>query len=90
MISTWSLSCPRLPLEQVLGLQLHVSAPEDTILVKLRWASLSGGSEKQFTDALRVYQVQGATLDLGYLNHWASRLGVVDLWQRVRSEAEPA
>ncbi len=26
---------------------------EDTILMKLRWAKLSGGSEKQFTDALR-------------------------------------
>ncbi len=74
--------------EQILGLQLNVSAPEDTILVKLRWAQLSGGSEKQFTDALRVYEVQGINLDLDYLNHWASRLGIVDLWQRVRSEAE--
>src|SRR5208282_1210243 len=60
--------------EQVLGLQLNVSAPEDTILVKLRWAKLSGGSEKQFTDALRVYEVQGNKLDFDYLNQWASRL----------------
>jgi hypothetical protein len=28
-----------------------------TILMKLRWAALSGGSERQFTDALRVYEV---------------------------------
>jgi len=26
--------------------------------MKLKWAELSGGSEKQYTDALRVYEVQ--------------------------------
>lgn len=76
--------------EPVLGLPLQVSAPEDTILAKLRWAKLSGGSEKQFTDALRIYEVQGSNLDLDYLNHWASQLGVEDLWRRVLSEAELA
>jgi len=40
--------------EEFMGLRLRVSAPEDTILAKLRWAKLPGGSEKQFTDALRV------------------------------------
>ncbi len=38
-----------------------------TILAKLRWAKLSGGSEKQFTDALRVFEVQAGELDLDYL-----------------------
>ena len=37
-----------------LGLRLAVSGPEDTILMKLRWAQESGGSEKQITDALRA------------------------------------
>ena len=31
--------------EECMGVQLQVSSPEDTILVKLRWAQLSGGSE---------------------------------------------
>lgn len=75
--------------EQILGVELKVSTPEDTILAKLRWAKLSGGSEKQFTDCLRVYEVQGSTLDLDYLNIWSNQLGVVDLWQRVQSEARP-
>jgi len=39
--------------EHVLGVTLVVSSPEDTILAKLRWAKLSGGSEKQFRDALK-------------------------------------
>ena len=67
----------------VLGLRFPVSAPEDTILMKLRWAELSGGSQKQFTDALRVYEVQHGVLDLDYLNEWAIRLGIDSLWQRL-------
>lgn len=54
--------------ENVLGMTLKVSSPEDTILAKLRWAALSGGSEKQFIDALRVYEVQSGKLDMEYLS----------------------
>jgi hypothetical protein len=75
--------------EEILGLRLSVSRPEDTILAKLRWAKLSGGSEKQFTDALRVYEVQRPILEIDYLNRWASQLGVDDLWHRLQSEAKP-
>ncbi len=53
--------------EDVLGIRVLVSAPEDTVLAKLRWAKLSGGSEKHFIDALRVYEVQFGVLDLDYL-----------------------
>lgn len=45
------------------GAWLHVSRPEDTILMKLRWAAMLGGSDKQFVDALRVYEVQHGRLD---------------------------
>jgi len=74
--------------QHVLELTLQVSTPEDTILAKLRWAKLSGGSEKQFTDALRVFEVQGSLLDLDYLDDWASRLNVDELWQRLLAEAK--
>jgi hypothetical protein len=74
---------------EALGFPFPVSAPEDTILMKLHWAKLSGGSQKQFTDALRVYEVQYGVLDLDYLNEWASRLGVESLWLRLRDEATP-
>lgn len=36
------------------GVVVFVSRPEDTILQKLRWSELSGGSEKQFGDAKAV------------------------------------
>jgi hypothetical protein len=74
--------------EAVLGMNLFVSAPEDTILAKLRWARLSGGSEKQFRDALRVYELQNETLDLDYIRDWAVKLGVASDWERIVREAE--
>ncbi|MFC1521132.1 hypothetical protein ACFL6Y_01855 [Elusimicrobiota bacterium] len=74
--------------EQFMGIKMSVSSPEDTILAKLRWARLSGGSEKQFTDALRVYEVQCEKLDMTYLERWAKTLEVEDLWQRLKGEAQ--
>lgn len=70
-------------------LEVAVSSPEDTILAKLRWARMSGGSEKQFGDALHVFEVQGSTLDIEYLEHWSVTLDVVELWTRLQDEAEP-
>lgn len=74
--------------EEVFGTRLKVSAPEDTILQKLRWAALTGGSEKLYGDALRVYEVQQARLDQDYLAEWSRLLGVETQLARIRSEAE--
>ena len=74
--------------EEFTGLKMQVSTPEDTILAKLRWAKLSGGSEKQFTDALRVYEVQYGELNIDYLKHWVKKLDVESLWKRLVNEAE--
>jgi len=54
----------------------------------LRWAKLSGGSEKQFTDALRVYEVQYGKLDINYLEQWVKKLNIESLWKRLVNEAE--
>ncbi len=76
--------------EKFMELKMQVSSPEDTILAKLRWTKLSGGSEKQFTDALRVYEVQYGKLDIDYLEHWAKKLDVESLWKRLTDKAEIA
>ncbi len=70
-----------------LGLRLVVSAPEDTILMKLRWSALSGGSQKQLDDATGVYEFQGDVLDQGYLDRWALALDVADALAEVRRRA---
>ena len=76
--------------EEFMGTEMQVSSPEDTILAKLRWAKLSGGSEKQFTDALRVYEVQYDRLDIDYLERWVEKLDIKSLWKRITDEAETA
>jgi hypothetical protein len=75
--------------EEYAGTKLRISRPEDTILMKLRWSELSGGSERQYLDALRVYEVQHGTLEHPYLDHWAHTLGVDALYQRLKAEAKP-
>jgi len=73
--------------EAVFGIRLKVSSPEDTILAKLRWAKLAGGSDRYVRDALGVYEVQAQTLDTAYLDEWARRLGVEDLLEQVQRAA---
>jgi hypothetical protein len=75
--------------EEFAGVRVKVSRPEDTILAKLRWAKQAGGSEKQFMDALHVYEVQFVKLDREYLDRWAGELGLRELLDRLRDEAEP-
>ncbi len=75
--------------EEFMGTTFQVSKPEDTILAKLRWAKMSGGSEKQFTDALRVYEVQYEQLNLLYLENWVKQLEVDEFWQQLQQNATP-
>ena len=74
--------------EDVMGMRLKVSSPEDTILAKMRWIVESGGSEKQFADALHVFEVQRDILDLDYLDKWAAALDIEGIWNRLQNEAE--
>lgn len=71
------------------GLALSLSSPEDTILMKLKWAESIGGSEKQLGDALAVLEVQSALLDNAYLDKWAHELGVSHLLEGLRERARP-
>lgn len=57
-------------------------------MIPVKWAKESGGSEKQFVDALRVYEVQFEKLGKGYLEYWVKKLSLESTWERLRSEAE--
>lgn len=74
--------------QKLFGLNIFVSSPEDTILAKLYWSKLSGGSEKQFLDALRIYEVQYKLLDFHYIRKWVKELNVEDLWNKILNTAE--
>ena len=75
--------------EEVFGNRLWVPTPEDTILEKLRWMRESGGTEKHFGDAVRVYEVHSEQLDQAYVEAWVARLSLGAAWARLRAEAEP-
>lgn len=70
------------------GAVLYVASPEDTLLQKLRWFEMEGCvSERQWDDVLGILKVQGARLDLNYLERWASGLGLGDLLRKALEEA---
>ena len=72
---------------QAFGVRLWTTAPEDTIIQKLKWAADSAGSDRQIDDAVGVYEVQSGALDEQYLDQWAERLGLSALLMLVRERA---
>jgi hypothetical protein len=60
---------------------VYMATAEDTILSKLEWAVLGGGSERQMRDAQGVVTVKAGQLDRAYLERWAAALGVEDLFR---------
>lgn len=70
----------------IFGISLFITKAEDTILQKLLWAKISGGSEKQLADARNVYEAQRRNLDMRYIEHWVLLLDLRELWNRVNSQ----
>ena len=66
---------------------IQLCSPEDTILVKLRWSKLSGGSEKHLIDALRIYELQKDLMDMTYLEQWIMMMELNELWTDLKSRA---
>jgi hypothetical protein len=65
-----------------------VVTAEDAVLSKLEWARLSGDSERQLTDAASIVALN-PEIDRGYVQRWASELGVLDLWERIAGPTKP-
>jgi hypothetical protein len=65
---------------------LHVYAPEDILLQKLRWYRLGGEtSDRQWRDVLGIVRVQAGRLDAAYLRRGALVLEVEDLLAKAMS-----
>jgi hypothetical protein len=68
----------------IAGVRLQTASAEDILITKLWWAKL-GPSERQINDAAGVVRVQGANLDLGYVEKWVAVLELDDQWQMALS-----
>jgi hypothetical protein len=73
--------------EKLLGKDLYILSPEDTILSKLEWAKNSE-SGQQFLDALGVAIVQYERLERDYLYKWAKELQVESSLERLLKQAK--
>lgn len=67
---------------RLLGTEVYIATPEDTILSKLEWSAASG-SERQLRDVAGVLAVKRGELDLAYIERWATELGVIVQWRGV-------
>lgn len=66
----------------------YLASAEDIVLRKLQWYKAGGEvAERQWSDVLGVLKVQGAALDLPYLQQWAGELEVESLLASALAEA---
>jgi len=73
--------------ENLLGKDLYILSPEDSILSKLLWAKQSR-SELQHHDVMKILEAQTDGLDMKYLNKWAKTLAVEDDLNKCLSQIE--
>ena len=67
----------------LLGVELYVASPEDTIIAKLEWAR-SGLSERHLRDIAGIIQARRQSLDIAYIDRWVATLGLAAEWARAR------
>jgi hypothetical protein len=69
-----------------MGKDVYFASPEDVVINKLLWGKGSQ-SEKQWRDVLSIMKTQQESLDYGYINEWADRLGLTVDYLRATVEA---
>ena len=69
----------------VLGVQVFVASPEDTIVAKLEWSKLAGGSQRQRRDVAGIVATVGAALDRAYIERWVRDLHLADEWEAAKT-----
>ncbi|MBI4288544.1 MAG: hypothetical protein HY671_08975 [Chloroflexi bacterium] len=58
------------------------AAPEDVIIKKMEYYR-DGGSEKHLRDVTGIISVSGGQIDRAHITKWATRLGLLDIWNAV-------
>jgi hypothetical protein len=69
--------------------RVFVATAEDTIVAELEWAR-AGQSERQIRDVVGVLQMRAGELDTAYVERWVVELGLAELWERAKREAQPS
>ncbi len=72
----------------IAGIETWCATPEDLIVQKLSWAQWYE-SDKQFADALDVYETNARHLDMSHIQRWVKAIKIDDIWQKLLREAQP-
>ena len=67
---------------------MFVASAEDTIVAKLEWSKLSGGSERQRRDVAGILATMGTEIDRAHVERWVRELDLDAEWKTVLA-AEP-
>ncbi len=68
-------------------LEAFLASPEDVILGKL-WYYSDGGSDKHLRDIAGILRVSGDQVDRADVTAWATKLGYLDIWERVQKTVD--
>jgi hypothetical protein len=63
--------------------QANFASPEDVIIKKMEYYK-EGGSEKHLRDITGIMKVSGKEIDFAYIDHWARRLDLIEIWDAVK------
>ncbi len=76
----------RRTVENLEGSLVHISTPEDLIIVKLDWFKRTD-IHKHYEDALGIIQIQRDSLGVGYIRAWCERQSTAGLFDRLLDAA---
>ena len=68
------------------GRDAYFASPEDVILYKMLYLRDSG-SDRHVRDILGMLSVSGSDIDRIYIDDWAVRLGLKDMWESIVKRA---
>lgn len=63
--------------------QANFASPEDVIIKKMEYYK-DGGSEKHLRDITGILKVSGEEIDRAYIDHWARRLDLIEIWYAIQ------
>ena len=69
------------------GWDASFSTPEDAILKKMEFYR-TGGSDKHLRDIAGVLKTSGTEIDTAYIDEWAGKLGLSDVWHSITSRLQ--
>ena len=64
------------------------SSPEDAIIKKMEYFR-EGGSEKHLRDIAGVLSTSGDDIDSAYIDRWAAKLELTEIWQSIQKRVRP-